>query len=147
MEQVTAVPPEEQGETLLLHLSREAATATRHLRPGSVQYPGGLQAVILALDALALPEADAEAFQQLETTVFAPPRARDETLMKFTNRVRAEQKELERLLPRSLNVTAQGFLLLRGAGLAKAERNEVFSRTGYDYNVIKLVIALKADDR
>ncbi|CAK0909173.1 unnamed protein product, partial [Prorocentrum cordatum] len=62
---LTAVPPEEQGETLLLHLTKEAATATRHLRLGSVQYAGGLQAVILALDTLAFPEADAETFQQL----------------------------------------------------------------------------------
>ncbi|CAK0875279.1 unnamed protein product, partial [Prorocentrum cordatum] len=134
---------EEQGETLLLHLTREAATATRHLRPGSVQFAGGLQTVIMALDTLAFPEADAETFQQLEKTLFAAPRARDETLMKFTNRIHSEQKELVRLLPNALNETVMGFLLLRGAGMAKTERNQVPSQTGYDYGVNKLVAILK----
>ncbi|CAK0794430.1 unnamed protein product, partial [Prorocentrum cordatum] len=140
---LTAVPPEEQGETLLLHLTKEAAIATRHLRPGNVQFAGGLQTVIMVLDTLAFPEADAETFQQLEKTLFAAPRARDETLMKFTNRIRAEQKELITLLPSALNETVMGFLLLRGAGLAKTERNQVLIQTGYDYDVNKLVAILK----
>ncbi|CAK0820984.1 unnamed protein product, partial [Prorocentrum cordatum] len=97
----------------------------------------------MALDTLAFQEADAETFQQLEKTLFAAPRARDETLMKFTNRIRSEQKELVRLLPNALNETAMGFLLLRGAGLAKTERNQVLIQTGYDYDVNKLVAILK----
>eukprot|EP00959_Pyramimonas_sp_CCMP1952_P269279 5629502-Pyramimonas_sp.AAC.1 len=36
-----------------------------------------------------------------------------------------------------------GFLLLRGAGLAKTEGNQVLIQTGYDYNVNKLVSILK----
>eukprot|EP00959_Pyramimonas_sp_CCMP1952_P155092 3244968-Pyramimonas_sp.AAC.1 len=42
-----------------------------------------------------------------------------------------------------------GFLLLRGAGRAKTERNQVLIQTGYDYNVNKLVSILKrmTDDR
>ena len=75
-------------------MTHHQTTATRHLRPGSVQYAGGLQVVIQALDTLAFPEADAETFQQLEKTLYAEPRARDESIMKYTIRARAEQKEL-----------------------------------------------------
>ncbi|CAK0805749.1 unnamed protein product, partial [Prorocentrum cordatum] len=134
---------EDQGETLLLHLTKEAATATGHLRPGSVQFAGGLRVVVMALDTLAFPEADAETFQHLEKIVFAAPRSRGETHMTFTNRIRSEQKELVRLLPNAPTETAMGFLLLRGAGLAKTMRNQVPIQTGCDYDVNKLVVILK----
>ena len=63
--------------------------------------------------------------------------------MKYTNRVRAEQKELERLLPTSLNETAQGILLLREAGSANAERKQMLIQPGYDCSVNDLVTILK----
>ena len=70
----------------------------------------------MALDTLAFPEADAETFQQLEKTLFAPGRVKDQTRMRYSNRVRAEQKELERLLPGSLNSTVHGVpSLVRGS--------------------------------
>ena len=79
---LTAVTPEEQGETLLLRLTIKASVATRHLRPGAVQYAGGIKEVIMALGALAFPDADAAKLQLLEKILFFPPWAEDESAMK-----------------------------------------------------------------
>ena len=92
--------------------------AGMHLTSGALRYPGGLQAVIMALDIFAFPEAEAETFRQLE-----------KTRMKPTNREGAEQKELERPLPNALNGTLEGSLLPRGAGLDKIERHQGLIQT------------------
>ena len=99
--------------------------------------------MIMALYTLAFPGAGAETFQQLEKTLHAGPRARSETSTKFTNRMRAEQQERERLLPNALSDAVMGLLLLRGAGLAKTERDQVLIHMGCDYNVSQLVSVVK----
>ena len=140
---LTQVPPEEMGERLLLNLTGDAALATKHLKPSSVSYAGGLNEVVAVLDKLAFPEVDAERFHQLERTIFCEGRGRGENIIKYANRVRAEQRELERLMPGSLDSSVQGFLLLRGANLGKTERNNILLQTNYSYKVEEVTSVMK----
>ena len=99
--------------------------------------------MIAALDAAAHLEADSELFNQLEKTLFGEGRKRNEKIMRYVLRIRAEQKELQRLMPGSMDEKVMGFLLLRGAGISAPERNALLAQTNYDFHVDKVVPLLK----
>jgi hypothetical protein len=131
---LTSTPLEEQAETLMTGMSGMAALALQGYEPGDLFGFEGIEVMLATLDDLCWEEADSDLYEKYEDALFAEPRKARESLMAYTLRLHAAHAALLKKRPMSMDDGMRGYLLMRGAGLHKGQRDQTMMKTNFDFS-------------
>ena len=131
---LTGTSLEGQGETILTGVTETASLALQGYEPGDLYGHEGLGIVLATLDENFWKEADSDVFEKYEAAIFGDPRRAKESLMQYTLRLSAAHSELLKKKPYAMDDGLRGYLLMRGAGLGKHQRDQVLLKTNYEYS-------------